>query len=82
VTRTTVRANSVRTVRRTNPRRGRAAMLIASRGPNTLRYDGKNFTSSGRPKLFGTMLSAYRKGEHLLKRFPVLRAYKLYVRQV
>lgn len=57
-------------------------MLLASRGGTVLRYDGRNFSARGRAKLFGTLLGAYRKGESLLRRYPVLRTYKLYVRPV
>jgi hypothetical protein len=75
-----VRSRSVRTVRRTNPRRKReaAAILIAKRGGTTLRFDGRNFTSSGRAKHFGSLAAAYSKGEQLLRRFSTLRSYKLY----
>jgi hypothetical protein len=76
-----VRSSSVRTVRRVNPRRGRAVgvILVAKRGRTILRYDGRNFTSSGRAKQFGTLARAYGKGEQLLKRYAVLRSYRLYV---
>lgn len=78
-TRTTVRSSSVRTVRRTNPRGG-AVILTAERGRTVLRYDGRNFSSKGRAKRFSSITSAYRRGEHLLRNYPVLRGYRLYVR--
>lgn len=57
-------------------------MLLATRGRTVLHWDGRNFTSRGRRKFFGTMAGAFTKGEELLRRHPVLRGYKLYVRRV
>lgn len=57
-------------------------MLIAKRGRSLLYYDGRNFSSSGRRKIFGTMAGAYGKGERLLARHPVLRSYTLYAKPV
>jgi len=72
----------VRTVRRSNPRRRGGAILVASRAGTVLQFDGRNFSSKGRAKLFPTMLAAYARGERLLRQHrSVLRAYKLYVRK-
>lgn len=83
MTRTTVRSSSVRTVR-TNPRRRRAAILLAraKRGARTwLFWNGRNFSARGRAKTFATAIRAYTKGEQLLRRYRSLRGYSLYVKE-
>lgn len=76
-----VRSSSVRTVSR-NPRRRRshAAVLVAKRGSETLYYDGRHFTARGKRKFFGSLMAAYAKGEQLLKRYPILRTYRLFAK--
>lgn len=44
-----------------------------------MHFDGKNFSERPRVKTFGTMVEAEAKARQLLKSFPILRTYKLFV---
>lgn len=76
--------------RRRNPsgiRRARRALsrtvygiITAERGGIRLMYDGRHFSRAHAPRKFPTLSLAESTARRLLKQYPVLRGYKVYIR--
>lgn len=53
--------------------------LVAVRGKTRLYYDGQNFSHKGSARLYPSIGAAKAIGKGLVRHYPVLRAYRLYV---
>lgn len=56
------------------------AIITADRGKTRLTYDGRHFSRRHAPRKFPTLSMAEATARRLLKQYPVLRSYKVYVR--
>jgi len=68
--------------RRRNPLQAPAVshFIYARRGGKALHYDGVKFTSNGKPVYFRSRAQAEHTARELLRKFPVLRTYDVYVK--
>lgn len=66
--------------RKRNPTATRAYSIFAQRGRGPrMHYDGFKFTNNGRPKFFGTLLRASSKARELVKKYAILKDYRVWV---
>lgn len=73
---------ALRKLRTANPAPlGFAIFARKGKGPR-MHYDGKKFTNNGTPKLYGKTSVASSAGRALLKRYPLLKSYRVTVEPV
>lgn len=65
-----------------NPRRGTTGhfCLIAKKGGRTLNFDGNFFSSKRKVRRFSTQAAAAEWARYMLRTYPVLKSYQLYVK--